>query len=301
MNQIINMNFAFKIKIISVLLIMAIPFLYFGYRYYNRPKPKLIPPRAEINITIIPGWNLRQIAENWVAKGLVKTPDELYNLVGEPAKNYSANSAGAPRFDWANTQGRFDLSSNTSTLLVLFSDLGRNVTYEGYFLPETYRVYADAKLEDVVKKIFGVLDKKITLEMRVDIKKQNKSFFEILTMASIIEKEAPTGEMAKVADIFWRRHDMNWALQSCATVNYITGKSDPAINSTDRQINSLYNTYKYPGLPLGPIGNPSLNAIKATIYPEKNDYWYFMSDPDGGMHYAKTLDEHNANVRKYLR
>ncbi len=177
----------------------------------------------------------------------------------------------------------------------------RYISYEGYFLPETYRVYADAKPEDVIKKIFNVLDDKITPEMREEIKKQNKSFFEILTMASVVEREASGNDMALVADIFWRRNKMNWALQSCATVNYITGKNNPAINSVDRQIDSFYNTYKYPGLPLGPIGNPSLAAIKATIYPDKNDYWYFMSDTKGGMHYAKTLDEHNANVKKYLR
>ncbi|EKD43545.1 MAG: Aminodeoxychorismate lyase, partial [uncultured bacterium] len=130
----------------------------------------------------------------------------------------------------------------------------------------------------------------------------NKSLVEILTMASVVEKEAPTSDsMGIVADIFWRRYQKNWALQSCATVNYITGKNDPGVTDKDRAIDSLFNTYKYPGLPLGPISNPSLTAIKAVIYPIKNDYWYFMSGTDGAMHYAKTLEEHNRNVFKYLR
>ena len=121
-------------------------------------------------------------------------------------------------------------------------------------------------------------------------------------MASVVQKEAPSkDDMALVADIFWRRNKMNWALQSCATVNYITGKNDPAVSAADRAIDSLYNTYKYPGLPLGPIGNPSLKAIRATLYPTSNNYWYFMSDSKGEMHYAKTLEEHNINVAKYLR
>ena len=94
---------------------------------------------------------------------------------------------------------------------------------------------------------------------------------------------------------------MNWALQSCASVNYITGKNDPGVLDKDRVIDSAYNTYKYPGLPLGPVGNPGLDAIKAAIYPQKNAYWYFMSGTDGVMHYAKTLDEHNINVARYLK
>jgi len=265
-----------------------------GLFYYRASRPKYTPPppREEINITIIPGWNLRQIAADWVKKGVIKNESELYVLVGEPAKNYRATKKDAPVLPWVNT----------STLAELFSDKRASVSYEGYFLPETYRIYADAKPEEVVEKIFGVLDDKITAEMRAEMKKQNKSFFDILTMASIVEREASREEdMKLVADIFWRRNKMNWALQSCATVNYITGKNDPAVSAADRAIDSLYNTYKYPGLPLGPIGNPSLKAIRATLYPTSNNYWYFMSDTDGEMHYAKTLEEHNINVAKYLR
>lgn len=281
-----------RINSVLFAIIILIVLSFFGYRYFSRPKYVPLPPRAEINVTIIPGWNLRQIAADWVKKGLIKNDSELYSLVGEPAKNYRASGGVAPELNW----------TATGTLAELFDGKNINVSYEGYFLPETYRVYADAKPEEVIKKIFTVLDDRITSEMRMEMKKQNKSFFEVLTMASVVEKEAPTTEdMRLVADIFWRRNKMKWALQSCATVNYVTGKNDPAINAVDRQLDSFYNTYKYPGLPLGPIGNPSLKAIEAAIFPEKNDYWYFMSDTEGGMHYAKTLDEHNQNVAKYLR
>jgi len=170
-------------------------------------------------------------------------------------------------------------------------------------MPDTYRVYADADLkEEVLAKIFNNLEGKITAEMRSEIKNQGRSFYEILTMASMVEREAQAEEdMKMVADIFWRRLDMNWALQSCATVNYITGKNDPGVTNVDRAIDSPYNTYLHPGLPAGPIGNPGLNAIKATIYPTSNDNWYFMSGKDGEMYYGRTLDEHNTNVYKYLR
>ncbi len=282
---------SYKIKLIFIIVAFVFAVV-FGYRYYSRSQKVVIVPRAEINITIIPGWNLRQIAADWVDKKIIKSPDEFYDLVGKPAYNYKANGELAPKLT----------SFSTSTWDYFFKNKSNYLSYEGYFLPDTYRVYADAKPEDIIKKVFVNLDKKITVEMRAEIDKQNKSLVEILTMASVVEKEAPTSDsMGIVADIFWRRYQKNWALQSCATVNYITGKNDPGVTDKDRAIDSLFNTYKYPGLPLGPISNPSLTAIKAVIYPIKNDYWYFMSGTDGAMHYAKTLEEHNRNVFKYLR
>jgi len=280
-----------KILIIGIILLAVIGGM-FTYRHFNRPKKVVIQPRPEINITIIPGWNLRQIATDWVDKKIVSSTKEFYDLVGKPAYNYKAHGELAPKL----------FTFSTSSWNYFFKDKSNYLSYEGYFLPDTYRVYVDAKPEDVIKKIFTNLDEKITPEMRAEIAKQNKSFEEILVMASVVEKEAPTADsMGMVADIFWRRYQKNWALQSCATVNYITGKNDPGVTDKDRSIDSLFNTYKYPGLPLGPISNPSLAAIKAVIFPIKNDYWYFMSGTDGAMHYTKTLDEHNRNVFKYLR
>ncbi|MFA5128164.1 MAG: endolytic transglycosylase MltG [Patescibacteria group bacterium] len=266
---------------------------FFYYKHTHAPKiANIIIPRKEIDITIIPGWNLRDIADDWVKKGIVSSTEDVYVLLGKPAYNYKAHGETAPVLALANNPEWAEL----------FADKPNNVSYEGYLMPDTYRVYADATPEDVLKKIFTNLNDKITSEMRAEIKKKNKTFYEILTMASVVQKEAPTKEeMAMVADIFWRRYDKNWALQSCATVNYITGKNDPGVSSGDKDINSLFNTYKYPGLPLGAISNPGRGAIEATINPQNNSYWYFMSDADGVTHWARTLDEHNYNVAKYLR
>lgn len=281
----------FKNLVIGAGILAAVAMGSLVYRHFSRLK-NLPPPRAEINITIIPGWNLRQIANDWTKKGIIKNADELYTLVGKPALDYRSTKTRVPKLSFIAS----------SSLDYFFKDKPTYLSYEGYFLPDTYRVYADAKPEEIIKKIFENLDDKITPQMRTDIAKQGKTWEQIMTMASVIEKEAPTPEsMAVVSDIFWRRDGGGWPLQSCATVNYVTGKSDPAINAKDRQIDSLFNTYLYPGLPFGPISNPSLNAIKAAIYPTKNDYWYFMSGRDGQMHYGKTLEEHNRNVYKYLR
>jgi len=287
------MSLNFKLTIISLFIIIALPVGGFWYYRHTHPKYIPLPPRKEINITIIPGWNLRQIADDWIKKGIIKTADELFELLGEPAYNYKAAGTVAPDLNLVSASG--------TPLYPLLWEKPTGVSYEGFLYPDTYRIYADAKPPEVLKKIFDNLEEKITPEMRAEIKKQGKSFYEILTMASVVQKEAPAGEMGMVADIFWRRNKQNWAMQSCATVNYITGKNDPGVSDKDRAIDSLFNTYKYPGLPLGAISNPSLEAIKAVIYSTKNNYWYFMAGTDGVTHYARTLDEHNINVAKYLR
>lgn len=287
------MSLSKKIFLFFLLVVFLTPYL--GYKYYRHVHPKYIPPtpRQEINITIIPGWNLRQVAQELVDNKLIKTPGELYAVVGNPATVYGGKNK-PPILNFVDASGTAQFP-----LLTTKSD---SVSYEGYFYPDTYRVYADATIEEILEKIFGNLENKITPEIRDQIRVSGKSFFEILTMASIVQKEAPSNqEMGMVADIFLRRLDKHWALQSCATVNYVTGKNDPGVTGYDKNIESLYNTYRNAGLPIGPISNPSINAIKAVLKPIKNDYWYFMAGTDGVTRYAKTLDQHNANVAKYLR
>jgi len=272
--------------------------IFYYKRQHRRPQHIPPPPREEINVTIIPGWNLRDVAADWKKKGIIKSEDELYELLGKPAYNYRVHRESVSELFFLSEEAQ-----RTSTRQYPLVETKPNyISYEGYLFPDTYRVYADAKPQDVLKKIFTNLESKITTEMRTEMDRQNKSFFEILTMASLVEREARTPEdMAMVADIFWRREKMGWALQSCASVNYVTGKNDPGVLDIDRAIDSAYNTYKYPGLPLGPIGNPGLQGIKAALYPQKNNYWYFMTGTDGQMHYAQTLEEHNINVAKYLK
>jgi len=283
-------NFEQKVKKFSysILVLAFVVGILFMFLTREKSEPVVVVVREEINITIIPGWNLEQIAENWVEVGLVSSTKDVSDILGSPV--YSGGEAGK----------KIKFKNNEFELL---EERQKDGSYEGFLMPDTYRVYKDADLkEEVLAKIFDNLEGKITTEMRSEIKNQGRSFYEILTMASMVEREAQLEEdMKMVADIFWRRLDMNWALQSCATVNYITGKNDPGVTNVDREIDSPYNTYLYPGLPSGPIGNPGLNAIKATIYPTENDNWYFMSGKDGEMHYGRTLDEHNQNVYKYLR
>jgi len=273
-----------RLNLIFTLVILALAAGFFWY--YRHTHPKYVPPmpKSEINITIIPGWDLRDIAEDWAKKGLIKNTEEFLVVTGHPAEGKA---------------GQISFSVETFPLL---AEKLENSSFEGFIFPDTYRVYADwSPTEILAEKIFPNLENKITTVERAAAEKRG-GFYRALTMASIIEKEAPTAEdMAIVSDIFWRRLENNWPLQSCATVNYLTGKDTPAISAEDKEIDSPYNTYKYRGLPPTPISNPGLAAIRAALNPQKNNFWFFMTGSDGVTRYARTLEEHNANVHKYLK
>lgn len=239
------------------------------------------PGLSEESITIIPGWTIRDVTEYFKSLGKFQA-GETTELVGLPAVVYNQ----APQLD-------LDLK--------ILQDKPDNISYEGYLAPDTYRIYKNADLKSIIKKLVQERDSQITDEMWKDIKKSGYNFHEILTMASILEKEAQTlADKKKIADIFWRRYEKNWALQADSTVHYAVNKSGNVFTTAnDRAVDSLWNTYKYPSLPPSPISNPSLDSIIAAIYPDKNNDWYFLTGKDGTIYYAETLEEHNLN-KKYL-
>ena len=260
-----------------------------GIWYYRKMHPKYVPPppREEVTITIIPGWNLRQIADYLVEKKLATSTEAVFAVTGKPVHR------SAPDEPWFYGPS-MDLTEEIPSRLNL----------EGYLAPETYRVFKDALLaEGVIDRMIFQRDAEITTALREEIKNNQKTIHQILTMASIIEKETKFPEdRSIVADILWRRVQRGIRLQVDSTVHYLVNRSgDVFTTGEERQIDSPWNTYKYAGLPPGPICNPSVESIKAAMRPQKNDYWYFLSDKEGRLHYAKTLEEQNENARKYLR
>ena len=229
----------------------------------------------ERDIKVIEGWNAKEIAESLEIQGVVDASEFL-----EKIKYYGSNTNG---YDFlVDKPGKFSL--------------------EGYLFPDTYRIYKDASIEDILKKMLDNFNSKLTSQMREDIKKTGLSIFEIITMASIIELEVPESMDRKmISDIFWKRVEAGMPLQSDATINYITGKNLPSPTLDDLKVNSLYNTYLYQDLPPGPIGNPGISAIQAAIYRTPNDYWFYLSKPTGETVYSKTHDEHVENKWKYLK
>jgi len=179
-----------------------------------------------------------------------------------------------------------------------------DVDLEGYLFPDTYRFYPDSTAEVIVTAL--VDEMQINVEgiegiEGIDGIEGIGSIHELLTLASVIEKEVPSSaEMKIVADVFLKRLDIGMALQACSTVNYVTGKDSPAVSAEDLEIDSPYNTYMYAGLPPGPIANPGLSAIESVINPTPNSYYYFLATPEGETIYATTYEEHITNKARYL-
>ncbi len=230
---------------------------------------------AGTKITIIEGWNIRDIAAYLGGKGICSKESFL------EAVNFSAG-----------VEGEFDF----------LSDKPEKTNLEGYLFPDTYWVKQTADADDVIKILLTNFGNKLTPAIREEINAQGKTIFEIITMASLIEKEVATdSDRRVVSGIFWKRLENHYPLQSCATIAYALGFDKWRYSVEDTQIDSPYNTYKYAGLPAGPIANPGLSAIKAAIEPEASDYNYFMSKSDGETVFSKTLQEHNIAIQKYLK
>jgi UPF0755 protein len=244
----------------------------------------------EFTLKIIEGWNLNDI-QAALAKAGYPQADRLFQVTGIPATDHRTLSASsAPKPD--------DFSSAFPYL----KDKPSFISLEGYLFPDTYRIYRDATAEELTKTLIANLDRKLDDKLRQRIAAQGKTIHEVLTMASIVEREVfGLEDRRMVADLFWRRLSEGMALQADSTVNYATGKDLPAVTFEDLKNISRYNTYKYPGLPPGPIGSPGLEAIQATVDPLPNPYVYFLTDKEGNVHYGRTLEEHNRNKAKYLR
>lgn len=173
-------------------------------------------------------------------------------------------------------------------------------TSEGYLFPDTYLVFnLNFDPKSLVSKMQDNFLKKISPEMLERIKKQKRTLPEVIKMASIIEKEVRTDkDYPIVSGILWKRLDSKWALQADATLLY--GKSTTTISGKDLKEDTPYNTRINKGLPPTPICNPGMKSILAAISPEASEYWFYLTDSDGNVHYAKTNDEHNENKKKYL-
>ena len=181
------------------------------------------------------------------------------------------------------------------------TDAPESASLEGYIFPDTYYIDSQKGVETLIIKSLNNFDQKLSEDIRQEISNQGKTIFEVITLASIVEREVPSlSDKKKVADIFLKRLSADIGLQSDATINYITGKGLTQPSYADLQIDSPYNTYKYRGLPPGPIANPGFDSIIAVVYPASNPYYYFLTTKDGEVIYSRTYEEHLDNKEKYL-
>lgn len=188
----------------------------------------------------------------------------------------------------AATHDEYDYS-----FIKILSD--RDNRLEGYLYPDTYMFVPGTDAHEVIDTMLAEFDKQVNSELRARAKEMDMSLDEIITLASVIERETDSdSERAKVAGIFYNRIDQGMKLQSCATVQYILGERKDVLSVSDTQIESPYNTYLNAGLPVGPIANPGIECIKAALYPEDTEYLYFVAGPDGKHIFSKTYEEHLA-------
>lgn len=226
----------------------------------------------QISLTILEGWNTFEIDKKLAELSLIE-PNEFADFIKNGAKEYDL---------WW-------LEGNPTENL------------EGYIFPATYFIDPNNfSVKDLVGRMLQAMDKKLE-EAGWHPEKSNFNLHQILIMASIIELEEKSEENRPlVADILWRRLDSGMALGADATLFYTLGHKE-VLSYDDLQTDSPYNTRKNIGLPPTPVCSPSLSSIRAALNPEPNDYWYYLHDvKTGEIHFAKTLEGHNENKRKYI-
>ena len=278
--------------------------------------PKSFQLEEEKLFLIEKGQSLFQISQYLEKEGLIKNRFffNLYVILKDSQKELQAGKYYFKSSENIAKIAKKIISGDTAKIIVTIPEgftqnqieerLGLKLpgeSLEGFLFPDTYQFPLDVTGEEVVKKMRENFDKKFT-PYRNEVSDAGLTPFEIVTMASLIEKEVREKEDKEiVSGILWKRMENNIPLQVDSTITYITGKKPTGVSLEDTKIDSPYNTYKYRGLPVGPICNPGLESILAAIYPQNSQYWYYLSTPEGKTIFSKTLEEHNYAKSKYLK
>lgn len=216
-----------------------------------------------MRFTIPEGFSVREIAARLESEGIVSGKEFL-----EKAKAF-----GPYRYMQAHRQAIYRA--------------------EGFLFPDTYEVEPGTAPEAIMQMMAHNFDERLTDEMREQARKQDLTIYELITLASLVEKEARFEEdRPKIAQVFLKRLELNMPLQSDTTIQYLLDAPKEDVTYKDTEIESPYNTYQHYGLPPGPIANPGIASIKAVLEPADTDYLYFVADRGGHNHYSKSYSEH---------
>jgi len=173
---------------------------------------------------------------------------------------------------------------------------------EGYLHPADYELYERSSAGEVIKNFYNSFKNFFTDSLVERTSEIGFTVHEVLTLASIIKGETDkVVEMQRISGVYHNRLRIGMKLQADPTIQYLLKNGWRRLTFKDLEIDSPYNTYKYFGLPPGPINNPGRDAILAALYPEKNKYLYFVADGNGGHKFAETLAGHNKNVNNYRK
>ena len=276
-------------------------------------KTSLLPfnssDKTDRNFVVAEGESVRQVAKDLKDQNLVRDQISFFLLIrlglekSPQAGNFTLNP-GMSTADIAKalTRGTDDLRltipEGWRREQILDYLRGQNIpgpegawNEEGKYFPETYLVSKDTTIDEVRVLMRRTFDAKVPAATVTQ-----------LVVASMIEREARyPADRPLIASVIYNRLEAGMALDIDATIQYALGFWKQDLTLEDLKIRSPYNTYLNPGLPPGPICNPGLASIQAAINPAKTDYLFYLADKNGVTYYAKTLDEHNANVAKYLQ
>ena len=242
-------------------------------------------PRVR-NITLIPGETIEEFAAKLVRTGVLESDEKFLALCreGTTFKGYEC----------------------VDKVLESRSRSDRKYALEGYLAPNTYEIYIGTDEETIIRKMLSQTEA-VFDEFRTEISKKAMTVDQVLTLASIIEKEAKEEEFDRVSAVFYNRQKRGMKLESDVTVHYATGVRKMALTNADLAVNSPYNTYRVTGLPVGPICNPSQAAIRAALNPNEVDladgilYFCAMEPNSGKLKFARTKEEHDSNVAAYKK
>lgn len=285
-------------------------------------------PQKRFDIEIESGDSISKVADSLYEQNVIRSKT-LFKIVAMAISLNSGIQAGDYRFSYpqstiiiakrmvngeqGQTKVRVTVPEGTNSydiayiLLKAIPDfnapkfVAMSKRYEGTLYPDTYYFFENVKVEQVISTMIDNYDKKIA-EVDTQIKKSKRSLKDILTMASIVEKESTHDKLTKqtIAGILWKRLDDGMLLQVDAPFYYLTKKAGN-FTLDDLKIESPYNTYLNKGLPPGPISNPSIETILATIESKETKYWFYLTGNDGVMRYAATYETHLANKNTYLK
>lgn len=237
------------------------------------------------NITLIPGETVEEFAAKLVKNNVLESTDAFLAACrdGKKFRDYyyieDVLTAGRPG--------------------------ERKYVLEGYLAPNTYEVYVTATEEEIIRKLLSQTEAAFPAELQDRAEELGWTMDQALTLASMIEKEAGKADFARVSAVFHNRLKSGMKLESDVTIHYVTGIRKMALTGADTAVSSPYNTYQISGLPVGPICNPSPEAIRAALYPDEEmiaeNYLFFCAkEPASGeLYFSKTLDQHNRAVEAY--
>jgi UPF0755 protein len=228
----------------------------------------------EVTFVVLPGWRLEEIADSLATSGLSVTYDEFLSTAKTPPQDY-------------------DFLAGASSI-------------EGFVYPDSYIFSRKISVEEMIRDMLRNFSAHLTLDLKNGFERQGLSVYQAVTLASMVEREAVHDEeQPLIASVYLNRLKIGMKLDADPTVQYAIGYNflqrswwTNPLSLLDLQINSAYNTYKYPGLPPTPIANPSLGALHAVAFPAATTDYFFRAKCDGsGFHeFSETFDEHLQNA-----